>query len=129
MKYKMTQAFYICPRGHVHKSKPSYRYKRKDWYTDYSRPKDTLQFGYGYEIPYYKYAGPKNVDERLFEKEVEYLNRAYTTKNTYLSMPYKDFTYQSLYKEKHTQNDEGVDYIYTIPKTFSVENKYKQFRL
>lgn len=129
MKYKMTQAFYICPRGHVHKSKPSYHYKRKDWDFDYSRPKDTLQFRYGYKIPYYKYAGPKNVDKKTFAKENEHLCRAYVHEADYVSMTFINRTYRPLYKQKRLKKENGVVYMYTIPKTFSVENRYKQFRL
>lgn len=129
MKYKMTQAFYMCPRGYGRTLKPSYYYKRKDWDVDYSRPKDTLQFGYGYEIPYYKYAGPKNVDKRLFEKENEYLGRAYVHEADYVSMTFINRTYRPLYKQKRLKKENGVVYTYTVPKTFSIENKYKQFRL
>ncbi len=128
MKHKMTQTFYICPREYVRESKPSYYYKRKYWDVDYSRPKDTLQFGYGYKIPYYKYAGPKSVDEGLFKKEREYLNRAYVDETDYLSMTFRDRTYRPLYKQKRLKK-KGIVYMYTVPKTFSIENEYKQFRL
>ena len=129
MKYKMAQAFYICPRGYGRTLKSSYYYKKKDWDFDYSRPKDTLQFRYGYKIPYYKYAGPKNADERLFEKENEHLCRAYVHEADYVSMTFINRTYRPLYKQKRLKKENGVVYIYTVPKTFSVENKYKQFRL
>jgi hypothetical protein len=124
----MTQAFYICPRGYVHKSKPSYHYKRKDWDFDYTRPKDTLQFGYGYEIPYYKYAGPKNVDERLFEKEKNHIYRTDCSEEVYLEV-FRGSTYRPLYKQKRLKKENGVVYMYMVPKTFSVENRYRQFRL
>lgn len=129
MKYKMAQAFYICPRGYGRTLKSSYYYKKKDWDFDYSRPKDPLHFEYNLRIHYYKYAGPKNIDERLFEKEVEYLNRAYADEADYLSRTFRDKTYQPLYKQKRFEKEKGVVYMYTVPKTFSVENKYKQFRL
>lgn len=128
MKYKMTQAFYICPRGYVRKSEPSYGYKRKDWNFDYSRPKDTLQFGYGYEIPYYKYAGPKSLDEKLYEKEKNHIYRAHASEEVYLDV-IRGSTYRPLYKQKRLKEEKGVVYIYTVPKTFSIENKYKRFRL
>lgn len=127
MKYKMTQAFYMCPRGYGRTLKPSYYYKRKDF--DYSRPKDTLQFKYGYKIPYYKYAGPKNVDKKIFAKENEHLCRAYVHEADYVSMTFINRTYRPLYKQKRLKKENGVVYIYTVPKTFSVENRYNQFRL
>ena len=128
MKYKMTQAFYICPRGYGRTLKSSYYYKKKDWDVDYSRPKDTLQFGYGYKIPYYKYAGPKSVDEGLFKKEENHIYRTACSEEVYLEV-FRGSTYRPLYKQKRLKKENGVVYMYTIPKPFSIENKYKQFRL
>jgi hypothetical protein len=64
-----------------------------------------------------------------FLKKKEYLNRAYVDETDYLSMTFRDRTYRPLYKQKRLKKENGVVYVYTVPKTFSIENKYKQFRL
>ena len=129
MKYKMTQLFYICPRGHVRKNKPSDNYKKKEWEFTYSVSKNTmLHDGYAHSIEHYKYVGPKSVDEKLYEKEKNHIYQAYASEEVYLDV-IRGSTYRPLYKQKRFEKEKGVVYMYTVPKTFSVENKYKRFRL
>ena len=128
MKYKITQLFYICPRGHVRKNKPSDNYK-KEWEFSYSMSKDTrLHDGYGYPLGRYKYIGPKDIDEGLYKKERNRIYQTYCSEEVYLEVTHGS-TYRSLYKQKTPKKEKGTVYMYTIPKIFSIENKYKQFRL
>ena len=129
MKYKMTQAFYMCPRGYGRTLKPSYYYKRKDWEDGYSMSKDTMLYdGHTYFLEHYKYAGPKNVDDKLYNKEKNHIYRTNYSEEVYLEV-FRGPTYRPLYKQKRLEKENGIVYMYTVPKTFSVENKYKQFRL
>ena len=128
MKYKVTQSFYICPRGYVHITKPSYHFKRNDWDSEYTRSKEDIVSNPAYFLSHYKYTGPKSTNEGLYEKEKNHIYQVYASEEVYLEV-IRGSTYRPLYKQKRPKKENGVIYMYTIPKTFSVENKYKQFRL